>query len=87
MRKQNNSKDVSIPKPILTLDILTLFPDVFSSYLNEGLIEKAIKKNLIAVRVHNIRNWAEDRYKTADDRPYGGGAGMVMKIGPISGAL
>lgn len=88
MRKQNKSKTSAAPiNHFLRLDILSLFPNAFSSYLNEALIAKAIKKGIIDVNIYNLRDWAPDRRRMADDRPYGGGAGMVMKIEPIVSAL
>ncbi len=72
---------------IMKFDIITIFPDIFSSYFQESLIRKAIKKRLIKVKVHNLRKWAKDRHKTVDDRPFGGGLGMVMKIEPIYRAV
>lgn len=88
MRRKNNNKTPPVPiKPLLTLDILSLFPKAFSSYLKEGLIAKAVKNGLISINVYDLRNWARDRRRTADDRPYGGGAGMIMKIEPIVLAL
>jgi len=72
---------------MLTFDIITIFPEIFDSYLNESLIARAQKKRLIKIRVHNLRKWTKDRHQTVDDRPYGGGLGMVLKIGPIYKAV
>ncbi|MCD6528562.1 tRNA (guanosine(37)-N1)-methyltransferase TrmD [bacterium] len=72
---------------MLRFDIITIFPKIFDSYLQESLILKARKKKLIEINVHNLRNWAEDKRKTVDDRPFGGGLGMVMKIEPIYKAV
>ena len=58
-------------------DIITIFPDIFSGFLAESLISKAITKRLISVRTHYLRKWTTDRHQTVDDSPYGGGAGMV----------
>lgn len=63
--------------------LLTIFPDIFSSYLKEGIIGKAINNKLIQVKYYDIRDYTKDRHKTVDDYPYGGGAGMLMKIEPI----
>ena len=68
---------------MLTIDIVTLFPDFFNSPLEESLLEKARTKGLVKVRAHDLRKWTHDRHKTADDKPFGGGAGMVMKPEPI----
>ena len=68
---------------MLTIDIVTLFPDFFKSPLDESLLEKAQAKGLVKIRAHDLREWTHDRHKTADDKPFGGGAGMVMKPEPI----
>jgi len=68
-------------------DIITIFPEIFNSYFREGLIKKAQDKKLIKIKVHNLREWAKDKHKSVDDRPFGGGFGMVMKIGPIYRAV
>jgi tRNA (guanine37-N1)-methyltransferase len=72
---------------MLRFDILTLFPEMFESPLNASLLKKARERNLIDVCITDIRDFARDRHRTADDYPYGGGSGMVMKIEPIAGAL
>jgi len=68
---------------IMKFDIITIFPDIFDSYFKESLIKRALKKRLIKVKVHNLRDYTRDKHKTVDDRPFGGGLGMVMKIEPI----
>lgn len=68
---------------MIKFDIITIFPNIFDSYLKESLIARAQKKRLIKVNVHNLRKWAKDRHKTVDDRPFGGGLGMVLKIEPL----
>ncbi|MDP2864373.1 MAG: tRNA (guanosine(37)-N1)-methyltransferase TrmD [bacterium] len=72
---------------MLTFDIITIFPEIFDSYLKESLIARAQKKKLIKINVHNLRDWATDKHKTVDDRPFGGGLGMVLKIEPIFRAI
>jgi tRNA (guanine37-N1)-methyltransferase len=72
---------------MVQFDIITLFPSMFESPLSEGIISKAQKKGLIDIRVHDLREYTEDRHRTADDTPYGGGAGMVMKAEPIVRAI
>jgi tRNA (guanine37-N1)-methyltransferase len=67
----------------LEIDIVTLFPDFFKGPLEESLIEKAQKKGLVKIRVHNLRDYTHDKHQTADDKPFGGGPGMVMKPEPI----
>jgi len=88
MRKQKISKEKPVSTiPFLTIDILSLFPNIFTGYLSEGLITKAITEGIVSVSVHNIRDWTHDRHRTADDKPYGGGAGMIMKVEPVVSAL
>ncbi|MBI5328248.1 MAG: tRNA (guanosine(37)-N1)-methyltransferase TrmD [Deltaproteobacteria bacterium] len=71
----------------MRFDILTIFPDFFTSPLNQSILGKAIGKKLIEVCIHNIRDFALDKHKTTDDYPYGGGKGMVMKAEPIVRAV
>ncbi len=71
----------------MLVDILTIFPGMFTGPLNDSLIQKAREKNLLRLRVHNIREFAEDKHKTVDDAPFGGGGGMVMKLEPLCRAL
>jgi len=67
----------------MKFDIITIFPDIFNSYFQEGILKRAQEQKLIEVAVHNLRDWVNDKRKTVDDTPYGGGAGMVMKVEPI----
>jgi len=71
----------------MRFDILTLFPDLFSSFLKETIVGRAVAKGLVDVRLINIRSFARGPHRVTDDRPYGGGDGMVMKAGPICRAL
>ena len=71
----------------MIFDVLTLFPGMFVSPLGESIVGKAVDRGLVDVRVHNIRDWTDDKHLTADDRPFGGGEGMVMKPEPIVRAL
>jgi len=64
-------------------DIITIFPDIFNSYFSESIIKRAREKKLIEIEVHNLRDFTTDKHKTVDDTPYGGGAGMVLKVEPI----
>lgn len=64
-------------------DILTIFPEIFDSYINESIIKIAQEKNKIQINTHDIRENSKDKHNKVDDKPYGGGVGMVMKIGPI----
>jgi tRNA (guanine37-N1)-methyltransferase len=72
---------------VIKFDILTIFPEMFSSPLNFSLIKKAQEKGLLNINLHDIRNWAHDKHKMTDDSPYGGGCGMVMKVEPVEKAL
>ena len=83
---QNNAELPTTP-PTLTVDIFTLFPGMFAGVLGESILKRAHQKGLIDIRVHDIRDWTYDRHRTADDTPYGGGAGMVMKAPPIIEAV
>jgi tRNA (guanine37-N1)-methyltransferase len=71
----------------MKFEILTIFPDIFSSYINEAILKRAQNKKLINFKIHNLRDWTNDNHKTVDDAPYGGGAGMLMKIEPLYKAL
>ncbi|RLC35311.1 MAG: tRNA (guanosine(37)-N1)-methyltransferase TrmD [Candidatus Nealsonbacteria bacterium] len=72
---------------MLRFDIITIFPEIFDSYFKESLIKRAVDKRLIKIKVHDLRKWAKDKHKTVDDKPFGGGIGMVMKIEPIYKAV
>ena len=67
----------------MRFDILTLFPEMFPGYLGQSLLHKAIEKGLVDVKLHNLRDWARDKHKSVDDRPFGGGPGMVLKVQPV----
>jgi tRNA (guanine37-N1)-methyltransferase len=71
----------------MTFHIITIFPKIFESYFNESIIKRAQKNNLIKINIHNLRDWTADKHRTVDDTPYGGGAGMVMKVEPIYKAV
>ncbi len=68
---------------MIRIDVLTLFPQMFEAPFSSGIFQRAIERGLVSVNVHNIRDYAHDKHHTADDSPYGGGAGMVMLPGPI----
>jgi len=69
------------------LDIITLFPEMFSSVVEHGVIGRAVTDELIGFRSWNPRDYTEDKHKTVDDRPYGGGPGMVMMYEPVCAAI
>jgi tRNA (guanine37-N1)-methyltransferase len=67
----------------MRFDVLTLFPDIFQGYLGQSLLNRAIQAGLVDVRLHDIRDWSKTKHNTVDDRPFGGGPGMVMKVEPV----
>jgi tRNA (guanine37-N1)-methyltransferase len=67
----------------MRFDVLTLFPEMFSGYLSQSLLKLAIDAGLVEVKLHNIRDWAQGKHKNVDDRPYGGGPGMVLMVEPV----
>lgn len=67
----------------MKFDIITIFPKIFDSYFSESIIGRAQKNDLLNIEVHNLRDYTTDKHRTVDDTPYGGGAGMVLKIEPI----
>lgn len=71
----------------MKFDILTLFPKMFDSIFEQSIIKRAKEKKLIEINTYNLRNWANDKHKTVDDTPYGGGTGMVLKVDVIDKAL
>ena len=72
---------------IMKIDILTLFPEMFKDPFSISMIKRAQEKKLVEIQIHNLRDWAEDKYKTVDNRPFGGGPGMVMRVDIIDQAI
>ncbi len=72
---------------MIKFDILSIFPEMFSSPLSFSLLKKAREKGIINISLYDIRDWADDKHKMTDDAPYGGGCGMVMKLEPVEKAL
>jgi tRNA (guanine37-N1)-methyltransferase len=68
-------------------DIITIFPDIFQAYLDEGIIKRALNKGNIEIKIHNLRDYTTDKHRTVDDYPYGGGSGMVIKPEPFFAAV
>ncbi len=66
----------------MRFDVLTLFPEIFSGYLTQSLLKLAIERGLVSIHTHNIRDWATDKHASVDDRPFGGGPGMLLMPGP-----
>ncbi len=71
----------------MRIDILTLFPEMFHNVLGESIMKIAREKKLVSFYLHNIRDYSNDKHKCVDDKPYGGGAGMVMKPEPVFNAV
>ena len=71
----------------MKFEIITLFPEMFSAIKEEGVISRAIKNSIISIREWQLRDFSSNKYKNVDDKPYGGGAGMVMQVKPIRDCL
>lgn len=71
----------------INFHLISIFPNILSSYWNEGIIKRAAKNNIISLEAHDLRQWTIDRHRSVDDTPCGGGAGMVMKIEPLYKAI
>jgi len=71
----------------MTFHIITIFPKIFDSYFNESILGRAQKNHIIKIKTYDLRQWTNDKHKTVDDTPYGGGAGMVMKIDVLRKAV
>ena len=71
----------------MKIDVLTLFPAMFAGPLDESIIMRARKKGLLDLKIHDLRDWTHDRHKTVDDKPFGGGPGMLMKPEPLFEAV
>ena len=72
---------------MMKIDILTLFPEMFKGPFDKSIIKRAVDNNLVKINIHNLRKWAKDKHKTVDDRPYGGGAGMIIRVDIIDRAI
>lgn len=72
---------------MITFDIISIFPQMFSSYFAESILKRAQEKKLLRVRTHDLRKWSLDKHHKVDDKPYGGGPGMVMAVEPFFRAL
>ena len=71
----------------MQFDIITIFPNVLNSYYKESIIGRALCKRIIKIKYHNLRDFTDDKHKTVDDSPYGGGPGMILKVEPIIKAI
>ncbi len=72
---------------MLRIDVLTLFPRMLDGFLAESILGRGLERGLLGVTVHDLRGWTTDKHRTADDRPFGGGAGMVLKPEPVFAAI
>ncbi len=73
--------------PALRIDVLTLFPGLFDGFLGESILSRAIRNGLVDIRLWNLRDWAEGKHRQVDDRPFGGGPGMVLMAPPVVAAV
>ncbi|HAR62842.1 MAG: tRNA (guanosine(37)-N1)-methyltransferase TrmD [Candidatus Margulisiibacteriota bacterium] len=71
----------------MKIDIITIFPGLFTSVFSESIIKKALDKNICEIKIHNLREYCEDKHKQVDDSPFGGGPGMVFKPEPLHKAI
>jgi tRNA (guanine37-N1)-methyltransferase len=71
----------------MIIDILTIFPDMFVSPFSESIVKRAQDENKVKIKIHNLRDWSTDNYKSVDDRPFGGGAGMIMRVDIVDRAV
>jgi tRNA (guanine37-N1)-methyltransferase len=71
----------------MKIDVLTLFPAMFAGPLDESIVKRAREAKLLDLKVHNLRDWTHDRHKTVDDKPFGGGPGMLLKVEPLFEAV
>jgi tRNA (guanine37-N1)-methyltransferase len=67
----------------MRFDVVTLFPEMFTGYLGQSLLNKAIQAGIVNVQLHDLRRWSRDKHQNVDDRPFGGGPGMVLKVEPV----
>ena len=72
---------------MITFDVITIFPELVKAFSQESLLKKAQKKKLLKIGIHNLRDWAKDPHKKVDDKPFGGGLGMVFKVEPLYRAI
>jgi len=71
----------------MKIDILTIFPEMFEKVFGTSIIGRATGTGIVEIKVHNLRDWSDDNYKSVDDKPFGGGAGMVMRVDVVDRAL
>src|ERR671926_51516 len=71
----------------MRFDVLTLFPEMFQGYLSQSILKLALQSGKVEIHLWNIRDWAEGKHRSVDDRPFGGGPGMVIMPGPVYDAV
>ena len=71
----------------MKIDILTIFPEMFEGVLKTSIVGRAVGTEAVSINVRNLRDWSDDNYKSVDDRPFGGGAGMVMRVDVVERAI
>ena len=71
----------------MKIDILTLFPKMFKGPFDESIVKRAVDKKLVEINIHNLRKWTKDKHKTVDNRPFGGGVGMIVRVDIIDRAI
>src|SRR6266480_208772 len=71
----------------MRFDVLTLFPDIFQGYLTQSILKLALERGLVQIQLWNLRDWARGKHKSVDDRPFGGGPGMVIMPEPVFDAV
>ena len=71
----------------MKIDVVTIFPETVQGVLGEGVVRRAIDRDLVEVRIHDLRDYSDDRHRSVDDVPYGGGPGMVLKCEPLFRAI
>src|SRR5438477_10942823 len=71
----------------MRFDVLTLFPDIFQGYFTQSILKLALDRGLVEIHLWNIRDWAKGKHKSVDDRPFGGGPGMVLRPEPVFDAV
>jgi tRNA (guanine37-N1)-methyltransferase len=72
---------------MIQFDVLTIFPELFETFRTSGVLGKAVERGVIGLEAHDLRDWADNRWRQLDDEPYGGGAGMVLQAPPIMAAM
>ena len=71
----------------MRFDIITIFPEMFTGYFGESIIKRAVQRKILDIRVHDLRRWAPGKHRKTDDKPFGGGPGMVMLVEPFYRAV